>query len=165
MKKTRSTLKYKFLSLLFSFSLTCLLGYALFLSIKEADFWFIFISALLFILLAFYFVINLYQVQWIVFNKECVSVFNIFGLIKKIPYEKIKKAYFTTEHFETIKRLNVPYRECIVICETKSHIKASVFGGYNTKKNRYVIFENSAENLELLLYYYKEATKKTLEIK
>ncbi len=156
-KKSKSTLKYKILSLIFSFSLTCLCGYAIYLGIKEYDTLLILLPSLFFLLSSFYFTISLYNVQWIVFSEDCISAFNIFGLIKKIPYKNIKKIIFLNLSFESIKSLNIMYRECVAICELKSALKGSIDSAYNNKKQRFIVFECTNENLENFYKYYKDA--------
>ena len=163
-KKSKSTLKYKILSLIVSFSLTVLLGYAIYLGIKEHNALLITLSSLFFLIILFSFVLNLYEVQWIVFSEDCISSFNLFGLIKKIPYKNIKKSTFLNLSFERIKNLNIIYRECVVICELKSTPKSSIDSPYNNKKKRFIVFECTNENLENFYKYYKEATGTLPEI-
>jgi hypothetical protein len=163
-KKSKSTLKYKILSLIVSFSLTVLLGYAIYLGIKEHNALLITLSSLFFLIILFSFVLNLYEVQWIVFSEDCISSFNVFGLIKKIPYKNIKKSIFLNLSFERIKNLNIMYKECVVICELKSTPRSSINNAYNNKKKRFIVFECTNENLENFYKYYKEATGTLPEI-
>ena len=162
--KSKSTLKYKILPLIFSFSFIVLLGYAIYLGIKEGNALLILLSGLYFLLALFSFIINLYEVQWIVFSEDCLSSFNIFGLIKKIPYKNIKKVISLNLSFERIKSLNVTYRECIAICELKSTPKSLINSAYNNKKQRFIVFEYTSENLEKFYKYYKETIGKLPEI-
>ena len=165
MKKTKSTLKYKIPALIFCPLLTGFCIYAICLGVAEkswlitAGYFALFTAGLSLTVLA------LWEIQWIVFEEKQITAKNLFGVIKTIPYEKIKKVTTVNKHFASLKRTPLFNRECLVVCTAKSFIKSKVNEAFNTKKAGYIIFENTLENNNALRLAYKKATGQDLEIK
>lgn len=165
MKRTKSTLKYKILALIFNPLLTGICIYAICLGVAEKS-WLI--TASYFVLFAVGLsltILALWEIQWVVFEENQITAKNIFGVIKSIPYEKINKVTTARQHFARLKSAPLFNRECLVVCTAKSFPKSKVTGAFNTKKAGYIIFENTFENNIALRLAYKKATGRDLEIK
>ena len=106
----------------------------------------------------------LYEIQWVRLTDEGLSSRNIFGVVRRIQYDKIKRVLIVDAIAFTSRggiRKTVP---TIVVSSVKSIRPSSLYYAVNHKKDKYVILPYSKENLITLKAAYREATGKELEI-
>ena len=114
---------------------------------------YIIISLFLTFLFFFYLIVSVKQIQWIIIESDCLVVKNVFGLVKKINYSKIKKAYIDNLKIYGAKGFIVR-KQYIVLSTNKSLIKSNVQDAYNSKKNNYVVVPyNNISELEIKKVY------------
>lgn len=159
-----NNLKYSIWQFIFSliFTVPTLLGTII--CFKENDLLFAIIYLLLLIttLILLYFSIK--NMQWFEINSNSILVKNIFGVIKKIEINNIKKAFVEKANIFSLKMLSVN-KMCLVISLNKTIIKANIENAFNKKSYSYVIIPYEVVITNYITQQYNLLTGNILEVK
>ena len=104
------------------------------------------------------------NIQWFASTDGYITVYCLFGIIKRVSLNQIKKSFKTNAVIYSIKMLSVR-RSHIVLCTKKSVAKSDVDNAYNRKKKPYIIIPYSLEIKALICTEYKKLCDEELIIK
>ena len=92
---------------------------------------------------------TIYNIQWIKIDNECITAYNIFGLVKRLEITKIQTVVTVSAVAFSIRMFHKLY-PCIVISHRKSLNKSGIENTFNKKKNPYIVLPYSEENKLML---------------
>ena len=104
------------------------------------------------------------NIQWFDITDGYISVYNPFGIIKRVQISQIKNMFKTNAVIWNIRML-ATRREHIVLCLNKSVAKGLVYNAYNRKKKPYIILPYTEETKDIICSEYKKICGDNLTIK
>ncbi|MBQ8343660.1 MAG: hypothetical protein IJV68_08220 [Clostridia bacterium] len=108
--------------------------------------------------------ISIKDVQWYKVNNGYITVYCIFGVLKKIQLKEIKTVFKVNAHIFGLKMLAV-YRPHIVLSNLKSIRKSNINDAYNNRKNKYIILPYTYTTELLIKEEYQKYNECELIIK
>ena len=130
-------LKHSIWSLIISFLFLIIITYILvsFVYMKDVNMIILFVTFEVVDILVILYKLKNVQTVYIYDNK--ITVRNIYGTIKTIEINEIKKVYIDNLIVFSLKNSYIR-RKYIVVSQNESLIKANVYDAYNRKKNKYI---------------------------
>ena len=159
-----NNLKYSIWQFIFSliFTIPTLIGTII--CFKENDLLFSIIYLLVFIIALIFLYFSIKDIQWFEINSNSIIVKNIFGVIKKIEINNIKKAFVENAKIFSLKMLSVN-KMCLVISLNKTIIKADIENAFNKKSYNYIIIPYNEVIINHIANQYNLLTGNILEVK
>ena len=159
-----NNLKYSIWQFIFSliFTIPTLIGTII--CFKENDLLFAIIYLLVFIIALILLYFSIKDIQWFEINSNSVIVKNVFGVIKKIEINNIKKAFVKNARIFSLKMLSVN-KMCLVISLNKAIIKANIENAFNKKSYSYIIIPYNEVIINHIAHQYNLLTGNNLEVK
>ena len=159
-----NNLKYSIWQFIFSliFTIPTLIGTII--CFKENDLLFAIIYLLVFIIALILLYFSIKDIQWFEINSNSVIVKNVFGVIKKIEINNIKKAFVKNARIFSLKMLSVN-KMCLVISLNKAIIKANIENAFNKKSYSYIIIPYNEVIINHIAHQYNLLTGNILEVK
>lgn len=159
-----NNLKYSIWQFIFSliFTIPTLIGTII--CFKENDLLFAIIYLLVFIIALILLYFSIKDIQLFEINSNRIIVKNIFGVIKKIEINNIKKAFVKNARIFSLKMLSVN-KMCLVISLNKTIIKADIENAFNKKSYNYIIIPYNEVIINYIAHQYNLLTGNILEVK
>lgn len=104
------------------------------------------------------------NIQWFDITDGYITVYNPFGMMKRVQLSGIKKVFKTNATIWSIKMLAVR-RKHIVLCINKSVVQSCIDSAYNRKKKPYIIVPYTKEIQDFICAEYKKICGEELIIK
>jgi hypothetical protein len=108
--------------------------------------------------------VSIKHVQWYKVNNGYITVYCIFGVLKKIQLKEIKTVFKVNAHIFGLKMLRV-YRPHSVLSNLKSIRKSNIDDAYNSRKNKYIILPYTYTTELLIKEEYQKYNECELIIK
>jgi len=149
----------------FTFPLLILTSIGLFVGITKKEIPIIVISSWFIFIISIILLIGIYETQWIKLDGDNISVYNLFGLVKKQKLSDTKLAILADIIIINYKKVfkSMPF---IVLSTRKSVVLADIqrSGNNSRKKNPYIIIPYTSENYQTIKQAYFEVTGQELNI-
>ena len=104
------------------------------------------------------------NIQWFDITDGYITVYNPFGMMKRVQLSGIKKVFKTNAVIWSRKMLAVR-RKHIVLCMNKSVVQSCIDRAYNRKKKPYIIVPYTKEIQDFICAEYKKICGEELIIK